>query len=95
MKFLGGMKGILAIVQYNTCDIYNYSRKAHEIYCTQKYYTFLRRKTMNLDDLIITCFVQIDEMMPTVTKGKRLRERGPLPKLAVKASEEQRNGKQR
>jgi len=50
---------------------------------------------MNLDDLIITCFVQIDEMMPTVTKGKRLRERGPLPKLAVKASEEQRNGKQR
>jgi DDE family transposase len=37
---------------------------------------------MNLDDFIITCFVLIDEMMPTATKGKRLRERGPLPKLA-------------
>jgi hypothetical protein len=37
---------------------------------------------MNLDDFIITCFVLIDEMVPTVTKGKRLRERGPLPKLA-------------
>ena len=37
---------------------------------------------MNLDDLIITCFVLIDEMVPTVTKGKRLRERGPMPKLA-------------
>ena len=37
---------------------------------------------MNLDDFIITCFVLIDEMMPTVTKGKRLRERGPMPKLA-------------
>ena len=38
---------------------------------------------MNLDDLMITWFVWIDEMMPTVTKGKRLRERGPMPKLAV------------
>ena len=37
---------------------------------------------MNLDDFIITCFVLIDEMVPTVTKGKRLRERGPMPKLA-------------
>jgi len=37
---------------------------------------------MNLDDFIITCFVLIDEMVPTATKGKRLRERGPLPKLA-------------
>jgi hypothetical protein len=37
---------------------------------------------MNLDDFIITCFCTIDEMLPMVTKGKRLRERGPLPKLA-------------
>ena len=37
---------------------------------------------MNLDDFMITCFVLIDEMVPTVTKGKRLRERGPIPKLA-------------
>jgi hypothetical protein len=44
--------------------------------------TFLRRATMNLDDFIITCFCTIDEMPPTVTKGKRLRERGPMPKLA-------------
>jgi hypothetical protein len=37
---------------------------------------------MNLDDFIITCFYVIDEMVPTVTKGKRLRARGPMPKLA-------------
>jgi hypothetical protein len=37
---------------------------------------------MNLDDFIITCFYLIDEMMPTTTKGKRLRTRGPMPKLA-------------
>ena len=37
---------------------------------------------MNLDDFIITCFCTIDEMLPAVTKGKRLRERGPMPKLA-------------
>ena len=37
---------------------------------------------MNLDDFIITCFCLIDEMLPVVTKGKRLRERGPMPKLA-------------
>ena len=37
---------------------------------------------MNLDDFIITCFCMIDEMLPSVTQGKRLRERGPMPKLA-------------
>lgn len=37
---------------------------------------------MNLDDFIITCFCLIDEMLPTATKGERLRTRGPLPKLA-------------
>ncbi len=36
---------------------------------------------MNLDDLILTCFCLLDEMLPTATKGKRLRERGPMPKL--------------
>lgn len=37
---------------------------------------------MNLDDLIITCFCWIDEMMPLVTQGQRLRQRGPMPQLA-------------
>ena len=36
---------------------------------------------MNLDEFIITCFCTIDELLPAVTKGKRLRERGPMPKL--------------
>jgi hypothetical protein len=36
---------------------------------------------MNLDDFSITCFCTIDEIVPSATKGKRLRERGPLPKL--------------
>jgi hypothetical protein len=37
---------------------------------------------MNLDDFIITCFCWIDEMMPTITHGQRLRQRGPMPQLA-------------
>ena len=37
---------------------------------------------MNLDDFIITCFCLLDEMLPAATKGKRLRQRGPQPKLA-------------
>ena len=37
---------------------------------------------MNLDDCIITCFCLIDEMLPQVTKGERLRGRGPMPKLS-------------
>lgn len=37
---------------------------------------------MNLDDFILPCFCVIDEMLPTVTNGKRLRARGPMPKLA-------------
>ncbi len=37
---------------------------------------------MNLDDCMITCFVLLDELMPTATKGSRLRQRGPMPKLA-------------
>ncbi len=37
---------------------------------------------MNLDDFIITCFCLIDEMLPEAVKGKRVRQRGPLPKLA-------------
>src|SRR5262245_34033535 len=40
------------------------------------------RTFMNLDDLIITCFCWIDEMTPTITRGQRLRQRGPLPQLA-------------
>ena len=37
---------------------------------------------MNLDDFIITCFCLIDEMLPNVIAGHRLRERGPKPKLS-------------
>jgi hypothetical protein len=37
---------------------------------------------MNLDDFILTCFCLIDELAPSVTKGKRLRERGPMPTLS-------------
>jgi hypothetical protein len=37
---------------------------------------------MNLDDFSITCCCVLDEMLPTATKGNRLRTRGPLPKLA-------------
>lgn len=37
---------------------------------------------MNLDELIIACFCVIDDLVPSVTGGKRLRQRGPLPKLA-------------
>ncbi|QBD75808.1 IS982 family transposase [Ktedonosporobacter rubrisoli] len=36
---------------------------------------------MNLDDFIITCFYWIDEMMPSILEGRRLRRRGPQPKL--------------
>lgn len=37
---------------------------------------------MNLDDFSITCFCWIEEMMPTITHGQRLRQRGPMPKLS-------------
>ena len=37
---------------------------------------------MNQDDFMITCFCLLDEMLPAVMKGTRLRERGPMPKLA-------------
>ncbi|HEY7417608.1 MAG TPA: transposase [Ktedonobacteraceae bacterium] len=36
---------------------------------------------MSLDDFIITCFCVIDELVPEITKGKRLRTRGAEPKL--------------
>jgi hypothetical protein len=42
----------------------------------------LRRSFMNLDDFIITCFCMIDEMLPMVTQGERLRQRGPTPTLS-------------
>ena len=37
---------------------------------------------MNLDDFIITCFCWIDEMMPTITHGQKLRQRGPVPTMS-------------
>jgi hypothetical protein len=36
---------------------------------------------MNLDELIIACFCVIDDQLPCILKGKRLRTRGPMPKL--------------
>jgi hypothetical protein len=37
---------------------------------------------MNLDDFIITCFCIVDEMLPVITEGKRVRARGPEPVLS-------------
>ena len=37
---------------------------------------------MNLDDVIIACFCLIDDLLPVMVKGKRVRARGPMPKLA-------------
>ena len=38
---------------------------------------------MNLDNFIITCFCQIDDLLlKEVTKGKRVRACGPQPKRA-------------
>lgn len=37
---------------------------------------------MDLDDLIVTTFCLIDETIPTVLAGRRLRRRGPAPILA-------------
>jgi hypothetical protein len=37
---------------------------------------------MNLDDFIITCFCWIDDLLPSITQGQRLRQRGPMPQLA-------------
>src|SRR5215831_11687084 len=41
-----------------------------------------RRSAMSLDDLIIAWFCVIDDLLPKVTAGKRLRQRGPQPTLA-------------
>jgi hypothetical protein len=37
---------------------------------------------MSLDDLIIAWFCVIDDLLPKMTESKRLRQRGPAPKLA-------------
>jgi hypothetical protein len=37
---------------------------------------------MSLDDCIITCLCLLDEMLPCLTGGKRVRERGPKPALS-------------
>jgi len=34
---------------------------------------------MDLDDVIITVFCVVDEAMPRVLDGQRLRQRGPAP----------------
>src|SRR5260370_3671527 len=43
--------------------------------------TKLRRALMDLDDFIIAVFCQIDEMLPQITQGKRVRQRGRAPTL--------------
>ncbi|SRR5579875_170970 len=37
---------------------------------------------MNLDDFIITCFCWIDDALPSVTKGKKVRQTGPQPTMS-------------
>lgn len=37
---------------------------------------------MSLDDFIITCFCWIDDMLPSVTQGKKLRQAGPQPTMS-------------
>lgn len=37
---------------------------------------------MHRDELIITVFTLIDDLLPIVTGGQRLRQRGPQPTLA-------------
>jgi hypothetical protein len=32
---------------------------------------------MSLDDFILTCFCLIDDALPIITNGKRLRQAGP------------------
>jgi hypothetical protein len=70
---------LLIITRYAS---YLAKEKAHGVYLSQTYCKFLRRDAINLDDFIITCFCTIDEMLPAVTKGQRLRQRGPMPQLA-------------
>ncbi len=36
---------------------------------------------MNRDELIIACFCLIDDVLPTVLEGKRLRQHGFAPNL--------------
>jgi hypothetical protein len=36
---------------------------------------------MDLDDFIIAVFCQIDEVLPQITQGQRVRQRGPAPTL--------------
>jgi hypothetical protein len=55
--------------------------KAHEI-SSEELQSFLRRTFMNLDDFIITCFCWIDDRMAILIQQQRLRQRGPMPKLA-------------
>src|SRR5215469_11646674 len=65
------------------CASYLVKESVHGVYSVQKMCTFLRRGAMNLDDFILTCFCLLDEMLPVATNGKRLRQRGPMPKLAA------------
>src|SRR5579885_2797153 len=42
----------------------------------------LRRKIMSLDDFILTCFCLLDDALPLIPNGKRLRQAGPEPKMS-------------
>jgi len=37
---------------------------------------------MNRDELIIACFCSIDDVLPTIEQGRRLRGRGFEPRLS-------------
>lgn len=37
---------------------------------------------MSLDDFIITCFCWIDDALPAIMEGKKLRQSGPAPKMS-------------
>lgn len=65
------LEGLAALIQGNTSNkvvwilraSFIAKQKAHGVNCTQKYDSFLMRKTMNLDDYMARGFVLIAEMM--------------------------------
>jgi hypothetical protein len=71
-------KGLLT----NAMCKFSCQRKGSGIILRRVAKAILRRTFMNLDEFIITCFCWIDDMLPVITQGQRLRQRGPMPQLA-------------
>jgi hypothetical protein len=42
-----------------------------------------RRWLMDLDEVISAVFCLVDEALPVVTAGQRLRQRGPIPSCPI------------